>query len=250
MESNNLHREATNLCYKSTKMTTEQKIEAIKNAISKADQMQSNMPLSALEVPFLGSLKIRALLNNLGAIATHVADVGSHKGGSMCSMLAGNKNIISATAIDSWASDETNADDKAYPQFIDNVNKLKSENTELNVIVGDCWGVSLDLIHNKIDLYSYDAGHSKEDQKQALIYYKGMLADEFVYVCDDWEYGEVKEGTMDGVSEGGYEILFQQELLNPLGTTEGDHLNEHWWRGYAVFLLKNNKIQKKKKASK
>src|SRR4051812_17605506 len=107
MESNNLHREATNLCYKSTKMTTEQKIEAIKNAISKADQMQSNMPLSALEVPFLGSLKIRALLNNLGAIATHVADVGSHKGGSMCSMLAGNKNIISATAIDSWASDET-----------------------------------------------------------------------------------------------------------------------------------------------
>jgi methyltransferase family protein len=218
-------------------MTTEQKIEAIQSAINRADQMQSNMPPSALEVPFLGSLKIRALLNNLGALATHIADVGSHKGGSMCSMLAGNGNIKSATAIDSWASDETN-EDKAYPQFIANANRFKSENTELNVIVGDCWEVSLDLIPNKIDLYSYDAGHSREDQKQALIYYKGMLADEFIYCCDDWEYGDVKEGTMEGIVEGGYEILFQQELLNPPGTIENDHLNEHWWRSYYVALLK------------
>jgi hypothetical protein len=227
-------------------MTTEKRIEAIKNAISRADQMQSDMPLETLQVPFLGSLKIRALLNNLGAIATHVADIGSHKGGSMCSMLSGNSNIKSATAIDSWASDETN-EDKAYPQFMDNVAKFKSLNTELNVIVGDCWEVSLDLIPNKIDLYSYDAGHSKEDQKQALIYYKGILADEFIYCCDDWEYGDVKAGTLEGIAEGGYEILFQQELLNPPGTIENDHLNEHWWRSYAVFLLRKKPIKVKSK---
>jgi hypothetical protein len=218
-------------------MTTSEKIEAIKNAITRADQMQSNMPLTALEVPFLGSLKIRALLNNLGALATHIADIGSHKGGSMCSMLAGNANIKSATAIDCWASDETN-EDKAYPQFIENAMKFKSESTELNVIVSDCWEVDVASIPSKIDLYSYDAGHSKEDQKKALIYYKGMLADEFIYLCDDWEYGDVKEGTIEGIAEGGYDILFQQELLNPPGTYENDHLNEHWWRGYYVALLK------------
>lgn len=223
-------------------MTTEQRIEAIKDAISRADKMQSNMPASALEVPFLGSLKIRALLNNLGAISTHVADVGSHKGGSMCSMLAGNSNIKSATAIDSWASDETN-EDKAYPQFIANTQKFKPTTTELNVIVGDCWEVSLDLIPNKIDLYSYDAGHSQSDQMNALLYYKDMLADEFIYVCDDWEYGDVKQGTMEGIEEGNYEILFQQELLNPSGTYENDHLNEHWWRGYFVALLKKPTLQ-------
>lgn len=218
-------------------MTTYEKIRAIRWAITKADQFQSKLSAEAIEVPFLGSLKIRALLNNLGELATHICDIGCHKSGSMTSMLYGNNNIKSATAIDSWASDETN-EDKAYPQFMANTMKFKPETTELNVIVADCWEVDLALIPNKIDLYSYDAGHKRNEQRDALIYYKDMLADEFIFVCDDWAFEEVKEGTLEGVKEGGYEILFEQELLNPEGSTEEDHLNDHWWRSYAVFLLR------------
>lgn len=218
-------------------MTTEQRIEAIRAAIEKADKFQSKLNEEAISVPFLGSLKIRALLNNLGELATHVCDIGCHKSGSMTSMLYGNGNIQSATAIDSWASDETN-EDKAYPQFMENTMKFKPEATELNVIIGDCWEVSLDLIPNKIDLYSYDAGHSLSDQKNALIYYKDMLADEFIYLCDDWAYGDVKKGTLEGIKWGNYEVLFEQELLNTEPYNEVEHRNMEWWRGYAVFLLK------------
>jgi len=218
-------------------MTTEQKIEAIKEAIEKANNFQSNLRQEAFEVPFLGSLKIRALLNNLGGVATHIADIGCHKSGSLCSMLYGNNNIKSATAIDSWESDATN-EDKAYPVFLQYTNRFKPSTTELNVIVSDCWEVDLTMVANKIDLYSYDAGHSRSDQRDALIYYKDILADEFVYLCDDWQYQEVKEGTIEGIMQGGYQILFQQELLNPEGYTEDQHLNMHWWRGYAVFLLR------------
>ena len=218
-------------------MTIEQRIEAIKEAIEKADQFQSNLQPEAFEVPFLGSLKIRALLNNLGALATHVADIGCHKSGSLCSMLYGNGNIKSATAIDSWESDATN-EDQAYPVFLEYTNRFKPADTELNVIVSDCWKVDLSMIPNKIDLYSYDAGHKRNEQRDALIYYKDMLADEFIFVCDDWAFEEVKEGTLEGIKEGGYEILFEQELLNPEGSTEEDHLNDHWWRSYFVALLK------------
>jgi hypothetical protein len=218
-------------------MTTEEKIEAIRSAIDKADKFQSKLSAEAIATPFLGSLKIRALLNNIGELATNVMDIGCHKGASCVSMIYGNNNIENIVAIDSWESDETN-EDKAYPQFIANVTKFKPAASELNVIVGDCWEVSLGLIPIKIDLYSYDAGHSQSDQMNALLYYKDVLADEFIYLCDDWAYGDVKAGTMDGIAEGGYEILFQQELLNPEGSTEEDHLNDHWWRSYAVFLLK------------
>lgn len=218
-------------------MTTKQKIKAIKEAINKADRFESKLSAQAIMVPFLGSLKIRALLNNLGELATHICDIGCHKSGSMSSMLYGNNNIKSATAIDSWASDETN-EDKAYPQFLENTQKFKPAITELNVIVGDCWEIDLSLIPNKIDLYSYDAGHSRIEQRDALIYYKDMLADEFIFVCDDWAYQQVKEGTLEGIKDGGYEVLFEKELLNPEGSTEDDHLNDHWWRSYAVFLLK------------
>lgn len=222
------------------------KVELIKEAISKADQFQSKLSLEAINVPFLGSLKIRALLNNLGALAAHFMEIGAHKSGSCCSTIFKNDNIKTITVIDSWESDDT-SEDKAYPQFLANTQQFKPEDSELNVIVGDCWEVDLSLIKDKIDLYSYDAGHSKDDQKNALLYYKDVLSDEFIYCCDDWTYQEVKEGTLEGIKDGGYEILFQQELLNPEGFPEDAHLNDHWWRGYAVFLLKKKKEKKTKK---
>lgn len=215
-----------------TEMTIEQKIEAIRLAIDKADKFQSKLTAEALSVPFLGSLKIRALLNNLGELATHFGEAGSHKSGSFTSTLFGNDNIKSATAIDSWASDETN-EDKAYPQFMANTMKFKPANTELNVIISDCWEVDLSLIPNKIDLYSYDCGHSESDQCKALTYYLPVLADEFIYCCDDYGWPVVKAGTKRGIEEAGLEILFEQELV-----TDKEYDNMSWWDGYYVALLK------------
>lgn len=211
------------------------KIEQIQNCIQRADNFQSKLSSEALSIPFLGSLKIRALLNNLGELATRFMEIGSHKSGSCCSTIFGNDNIKTIIVIDSWASDETN-EDKAYPQFVENTLKFKSTNSELKIIMSDCWEVDLSNIEGPVDLYGYDAGHSESDQCNALVYYKPVLADEFIYCCDDWQYEDVKEGTMRGIKEGGYTILFEQELLN---TTPGDgHLNDEWWRGYYVALLK------------
>lgn len=219
------------------------KIQLIKEAIEKADRFESKLSQEAIEVPFLGSLKIRALLNNLGEIGTHFLEIGSHKGGSFCSTIYGNDNLKGITAIDSWASDYLN-EDKAYKEFHNNVPICRPKNAVLNVIMADCFKLDLNLIldgmvsKDTIDLYSYDAGHTYEDQKQALLYYKDILADEFIYCCDDWQYGQVKEGTLAGIKEGGYQVLFEQELLNPEPYSEDQHLNDHWWRGYYVALLK------------
>jgi hypothetical protein len=213
------------------------KISLIKSAIEKADKFQSKLTPEAMEVPFLGSLKIRALLNNLGELATNFLEIGSHKSGSCCSTIFQNHNIKKITVIDSWESDETN-EDKAYPQFMANTLKFKPATAELSVIVSDCFSVELDGIRDKFDLYGYDAGHSRQQQRDALIYYKPVLAETFIYCCDDWAYQEVKEGTIEGIKEGGYEVLFERELLNPDGFPEDAHLNDHWWRGYYLALLK------------
>ncbi len=221
-------------------MTTEEKIEAIKAAIEKAEScFESDLTPEVIEVPFLGSLKIRALLNNIGKLGTHYGDFGCHKAGSMCSAIYGNDNLKFITAIDSWESDHMNGD-KAYPIFLENVNKFIPKRADLHIIIEDVFKVDVKTIHPPIDIYSYDCGHSYRDQKMALTYYRDALADEFIYLCDDWTYGEVKEGTMDGIKKGNYEILFEKELLN---TTQGDdlHLNMEWWRGYYVALLRKKK---------
>lgn len=208
------------------------KIEQIENAIKKAEKFQSKLSAGALEVPFLGSLKIRAVLNNLGELATNFLEIGSHKSGSCCSTIYGNSNIEHITVIDSWASDENN-EDKAYPQFIDNTLKYKPNNTKLDVIISDCWQVDLGQIIKRFDLYSYDAGHSEDDQCKALTYYLPVLSNEFIYCCDDYGWPEVKVGTQRGIKESGLEILFEQELI-----TDSPYNNDSWWDGYYIALLK------------
>lgn len=217
------------------------KIEQIQAAIFYAEQRQSKITPLALAVPMLGSLQIRHLLNNLGAISTNFLDVGSHVGGSYCSAVFKNNNLDNAFAVDSWESDATDGhnherDFRENAVFFTPANGEKP--TFMAIIKSECFEVDLSQFDDiKIDFYSYDAGHSQEQQKQALIYYKPVLADEFIYVCDDWMFEGVKEGTLEGIKEGGYEILFATELLNDNGEF---YQNEQWWDGYAVFLLKKN----------
>lgn len=221
-------------------MTTEQKIEAIKEAIEKAKNHQSKMDAVAWSVPALSSLKIRHLMNNLGAISTNYFECGVHKGGLFCSAIRNNYNLKSVTANDSFASD-SGSEDKAEPQFRENVRRCVPIDKFVHVDVRVCNTFDLDpntITGKPVDLYLFDADHSYESQRKAMTHFLPVMADEFIVAVDDWQYGDVKRGTMDGIKDSGCEILFQQELLNTEPYTEDEHRNMEWWRGFAVFLLK------------
>lgn len=211
-----------------------QKIEDIQMAIFNAEKRNSKMTQQAWDVPALASIQGRHLLNNLGAISSHYLEIGVHKGGTFCSTVCGNK-LLSAVAIDSFASDEPNHNDQAEPQFMANSKLLLEPETDFMFIKNDSFKVDLSIIPPNVDFYFFDGSHSREDQKNALLYYKPVLAETFIYACDDWDYGDVKEGTSEGVLQGGYEILFHEELH---GAIPGEHDNDSWWRGYWVALLK------------
>jgi hypothetical protein len=212
------------------------KIELIEEAIERADNFQSKVKdLAAYDVPALASLKIRCLLNNLGELATNYMECGVHRGGTFCSTVAGNKNIKKAFAIDSWESDHMGGEIHET-QFLAAAKANVTPSTKLVVVKDDCFSVDLSKIDSPIDMFLYDAGHSRDDQRKALTYYYPVLANEFIYCCDDWQFGEVKEGTLEGIKEMGFDVLFEKELLN---TTQGEeHLNMEWWRGYYVALLR------------
>lgn len=226
-------------------MTTEQKIEAIKNAIEMAKNHQSKMDQVAWSVPALSSLKIRHLMNNLGAISTRYLECGVHVGGLFCSTIANNR-LLTATANDSFASDES-GEVKYEPQFRSNVTKCLPDNTIFTFRKGNTFEIPPINIPNGIDLYLFDADHSYESQRKAMTHFLPAMADEFIVCVDDWQYGDVKVATMEGLHESGCSILFQEELVNPEPYTEDQHLNDLWWRGYAVFLLRKKKEKKNKK---
>jgi hypothetical protein len=229
-------------------MTTEQKIEAIKNAIEMAKNHQSKMDQVAWDVPALSSLKIRHLMNNLGAISTRYMEHGTHKGGVFCSVLRNNPNIEIAWWGDSFASDKITGEN-VEEQFMQNAMKcIDGTDTVLLGEVSDTFDLRPGF-GDGVDLYFFDADHSYEAQRKAMTHFLLSMANEFIVCVDDWQYGDVKKGTIDGILDSGCEILFQEELLNtePYTDPENDHRNEEFWRGFYVALLRKKPVKKSKK---
>lgn len=211
-------------------MTTEQKIEAIKKAIEKAKNHQSKMDETAWSVPALSSLKIRHLMNNLGAISTNYLECGVHLGGLFSSTIRNNPNLLSAIANDSFESDATN-DDPVEPRFLDNVVKCICPETKFIMLKGETFSFNPAEGQN-IDLYLFDADHSYESQRKAMTHFLPGMADEFIVCVDDYDWEAVRIGTQEGLMEANVEILFEE-------VWEGnDHDNDGAWNGFYVALLK------------
>jgi len=206
--------------------------ELIDLAVERAIARKSKLTDEAMRVPMLGSLQIRHLLNNLGSLASHYLEHGVHKGGSFCSTVFQNQ-LLTATAVDCFASDLTNQVDPAEPIFLENANKFLHPGTTFKLIKSDSFAVSPEQIENKIDLYYFDGDHSYASQRKALTHFINSMDEEFIYVVDDFMLPEVAQGTIDGIQDGGYEVLYERNLV-----TNHEYDNESWWRGFGVFLLK------------
>src|SRR5579872_1165317 len=100
------------------------KIKQIERAIANGIKRESRLDDIAMSVPALTSINLRHILNNIGQLGTRFLEIGSHKGGTFCSTIFKNDNILSAISIDSFESDLTN-EDKAHPQFLENVTICK-----------------------------------------------------------------------------------------------------------------------------
>lgn len=214
-------------------MTTNEKIEALKNAITMSEKRKSKLTPDNFDVPGLVSLLGRHLYNNIGAISTRLLEVGSHLGCSFTSSIS-NNNLISCTSVDSFASDWVE-DRKCMPLFIANVGKYLPKDTEFNFIHSDAFEVDIEQIPEGIDFYIYDGGHAYEQQRLGVSYYLPRFADEFVMIVDDFDWDDVSKGTFDGIKEAGLEIIWEHIFKG------NDHDNDGAWNGYGVFLLQKHK---------
>lgn len=206
-------------------------VQKIKQAIANAEKRQSKLTPELIRLPFLGSLQIRHLLNNLGELATFYTECGSHKGGSFNSAVYENYNLKFGYAIDSFESDRTQGETAEF-QFLQNTLKYMPHTMELRLLRQDHFEVDFSHFHGKADFYLFDGSHDYESQRKGITYYYPVLADECIVCVDDADWEPVQKGTYDGIKECGFEILFEQYLKG------NDHDNEGWHNGFFVFLLK------------
>jgi predicted O-methyltransferase YrrM len=171
------------------------------------------------------------LLNNQDA---RYLEIGTWKGSSVCSAMCGNKAKV--LCIDNWSEFGGPKD-----EFVKNFEKFKGEN-DARFIENDCYKVDISGLP-KFNIYMYDGNHSEESHYRALNHYYDCLDDVFIFIVDDWNWQEVRNGTLQSIKKLNLNVLYQKEIRLTMdnSVTLEPLLSKTWWNGiYVAILQKNN----------
>ena len=205
----------------------------IEHAFEQAEQGVSNITHDIIAMEGMTGTKTRHFYNNLlNRSNVRYLEIGTWKGSSVCSAMYGNCAMI--TCIDNWSQFQGPKD-----IFLENFNKYKGENTT-TYIESDCFAVDVTTLSN-YNIFLYDGDHSKESHYKALTHYYDCLDDIFIYIVDDWNWQDVRDGTMNSITDLGLEILYEKEIRVTYdnSVTPEPLLSTGWWNGiYGVVLQK------------
>ena len=200
------------------------------------------------EIKFMSGMsgrKYRYLINNLVSLINNprYLEIGSWAGSTACSALYGNE--VKAVCIDNWLKFETedyvkevyNTKDPKK-EFEINTKKIITDKIDFKFIESDFRKV--DYIHlGKFNIYCYDALHDKKSQYDAIALVRPALDDMFILIIDDWNWSEVREGTLDALKNLKIDIISKIEIR----TTQDNNMPKifigqysEWHNGYFIAV--------------
>jgi hypothetical protein len=245
-------------------------ISHIKDSLDKANQYTSKITDDILNMDGLTGIKTRHFYNNLCTMKdTRYLEIGTYTGSSLCSCLYNNN--IEAVVIDNWSElfpiininisniilnnysldDIMNDITKQYntpflPEnvFYTNLYNFIGKNNVL-VIGNNCWDIDPQII-GPFNIYLYDGCHKEESHFKALNHYLNCLDNIFIYLIDDWNWNEVRQGTLKSIENNFLDIIYQKEIFTnnqthpTYGLGPGDKAGKYgdWHNGLCIFILK------------
>lgn len=199
------------------------------SCLEKTDNLESNLTEEVLNMEGMSGKKTRHFYNNLCSLEkARYLEIGSWKGSSTCSALCNNK--LTCLCIDNWSEFGGPKE-----EFLQNFNKYKGTN-DAQFLERNCWNIETSSI-GRFNIYMYDGDHSEQSQYDALVRYYQALDDEFIFLVDDWNFNDVKVGTLRAMVDLKLNILFEKQI-----NTESDDPNNDWHNGIGIFVLEKEKL--------
>lgn len=207
-------------------------IKHVEECLNLANEYKSKVTPKILNMAGMSGKKTRHFYNNICSMKeARYLEIGTWKGSSICSAMCNNK--MTCVAIDNWS--EFGGPKR---QFLKNFNKFKGENNA-TFIEKNCWDVDVSKL-GKFNIYMYDGNHTEKSHFQALNHYLECLDDEFIYLIDDWNWKEVRDGTIKSIKDNKCEILYQKDIrtTNDNSHTKRPGRKSDWHNGISIFVLK------------
>jgi hypothetical protein len=153
--------------------------------------------------------KFRLFLNNLVrsmAGDARYLEVGVFKGATLCPVISGN--TVRAIGIDNWSWDKDNV---CTTTFYKNLAKFKTTQSVVSVIENNFRNVN-PAIMGKNNIYFYDGSHEEKDQYDGIAWAIEGLDDTSIVLVDDWNWPQVRRGTMNALRDAKVNIDYVLEL--------------------------------------
>jgi len=205
----------------------------VENAFKNAENEFSNITQYIIDMEGMSGVRTRHLYNNLLNFEdARYLEIGTWKGSSVCSAMC--KNRATVVCIDNWSQFGEPKD-----EFLHNFNMFKGENNA-TFIESDCYKVDVSKLP-KFNIYMYDGDHSQESHYKALFHYYDCLDDVFIFIVDDWNWLEVRNGTFEAIKNLDLKILYQTAVRTTNNNTHPFWRTPEqrtWHNGIYVAILK------------
>jgi len=211
----------------------------ILNSYFHANQLSQNLPDWLMNMESMSGRKYKNFINRLVS-QVHDArylEVGTWTGSTACSALYNNK--VNCFFVDNW--DQFNPQGNVKNLFFDHTKRIKQQSPEANFSFQekDFRLINYDRI-GKYNIYFFDGPHEEKDQYDGVVYAQPALEDEFIFICDDWNWHQVRAGTAQAFSDLGLEILYSLEIRTTLdgSTPQVVYETSDWHNGYFIASCK------------
>ena len=179
----------------------------------------------------MSGIKTRHFYNNLlNTEDARYLEIGTWKGSSVCSAMCNNKAKV--VCIDNWS-------EFGGPkvEFLYNFQRFIGDN-DARFIENNCFEIDV-LTLPKFNIYLYDGNHTNESHYRALLHYYNCLDNIFIFVVDDWNWEDVRNGTRNSIQNLNLKILYEREIRL---TFDNSHTPQElgrntWWNGIYVAIL-------------
>jgi hypothetical protein len=205
--------------------------QLIEQSFENAELGNSKITNGILSIQGMSGTKTRHFYNNLLSVdGMRYLEIGTWKGSSVCSAMCGNNNTV--VCIDNWSEFGGPKE-----EFLTNFNKFKGDN-DARFIEDDCYNIDISTLQ-KFNIYMYDGNHTEDSHYRALKYYYECLDDVFIYIVDDWNCKEVRDGTERAIKELKCNVMYQHNIRLTWDDTHTPFniAETSWWNGIFVAIL-------------
>jgi hypothetical protein len=218
-------------------------ISIIEDALEKAKKQESKLPEWILSMDGMSGRTYRHFINNLieNIDNSRYLEIGCWSGSTCCSAIF--ENSVDAYCIDNWSEFGGPRN-----ECIGNIKKCISGSEDMIGIEleeNDFRKVEYSNI-GKYNVYLFDGPHEEQDQYDGLCITQNALDDEFIFICDDWNWEQVRTGTLNAIKTLNLKIIYSLDIRTTDNNThpseDNVRQNSDWHNGYYISVLKKNKV--------